>query len=111
MHGASQSTDSATALPADRPRPVRARRFLRAPARRRPIDRIFAEAIVICMNEGRLPAGHEVQAVAARIWSEIQIGPRKVPWDDILPGSARHRRMVAAARAALGDSERGGKPP
>jgi hypothetical protein len=63
------------------------------------------------MKEGRLPARHEVQAVAARIWSDIQTASPKVPWDDIVPGCGRHRRIVAAARAALGDPRSVAEPP
>ena len=79
--------------------------------RRQPIDGIYAEAIVLCMNEGRRPAGHEVHVVAARVWSDIQVGSPKIPWDDIAPGCGRHRRIVAAALAALGDARGDGKPP
>jgi len=63
------------------------------------------------MKEGRLPARHEVEAAAARIWSDIQTATPKIPWDAIVPGCGRHRRIVAAARAALGDSRSDGKPP
>ena len=111
MHAVRQPTASATVLLAGGPLPVRTRPFLLAPVQRQPIDRIFAEAIVLCMNEGRRPARHEVQAVAARIWNDIQVGSPKIPWDDIVPGCGRHRRIVAAARAALGDARSGGKPP
>jgi hypothetical protein len=41
--------------------------------------------------------------VAARIWRDIQYDGPKIPWGDIVPGCRRHRRMIAAARAALGD--------
>ena len=111
MHAAPLTSVSATPALADPSLPGRARSFLLAPPRRRPIDRIFAEAIVQCMKEGRLPARHEVQAVAARIWSDIQTASPKVPWNDIVPGCGRHRRIVAAARAALGDARSDGKPP
>lgn len=111
MHAASPTAFPATAVPADRSRPDRARPFLLAPPGRQPIDRVFAEAIVRCMNEGRLPAGHEVQSVAARIWSDVQVVSPKIPWADIVPGCGRHRRIVAAARAALGDPRSDGKPP
>ena len=111
MHVARPTTASASTLLADRSRPDRALPFLLAPARRQPIDRIFAPAIVRCMNEGRRPSGHEIEAVAATIWSDIQCSPRKIPWGDIMPGCGRHRRIVAAARAALGDACGGGKPP
>lgn len=111
MHAASPTILSATGPLADRSRPVQAQPFLLAPPERKPIDSIFAEAIVRCMNEGRRPAGHEVQTVAARIWSDVQIASPKVPWDDIVPGCGRYRRMVAAARAALGDVRSDGKPP
>ena len=111
MHAAPPTIASATFLLADHSHEGRARHFLLAPVRPPPIDRIFALAIVQCMNEGRRPAGHEVQSVAARIWSDVQAGPRKVPWDEIVPGCGRHRRIVAAARAALGEARSGGKPP
>ena len=111
MHAAPPTIASATFLLAGHSHEGRARPFLLAPARPPPIDRIFALAIVQCMNEGRRPAGHEVQSVAARIWSDVQAGPRKVPWDDIVPGCGRHRRIVAAALAALGEARSGGKPP
>lgn len=111
MHAPPLSTTSAAAPLADRLLPVRTRPFLLAPVRKSLVDTIFAEAIVLCMNEGRRPAGHEVQDVAARIWSDIQVSPRKIPWDDIVPGCGRHRRIVAAARAALGDARTDGKPP
>lgn len=110
MHAASPNAPSASALLVAHSRPVPARPFLLAPPERRPIDRMFAEAIICCMKEGRLPARQEVQAVAARIWSDIQTASPKIPWDDIVPGCRRHRRLVAAARAALGDSG-SGKPP
>ena len=111
MHAAFPTARLAPALPVDRSRPVSARPFLLAPPERRPIDRIFAAAIVRCMKEGRRPAGHEVQAVAARIWSDIQTASPKIPWDDIVPGCDAHRRIVAAARAARGDARSYGKPP
>jgi hypothetical protein len=111
MNALSLSTASATARPADRLLGAPARLFLLAPPRRPRIDAIFSEAIVLCMNGGRHPHGHEVQCVAARIWSEIQVGPRKVPWDLIMPGCGRHRRLIAAALAALGVTGSDGKPP
>ena len=111
MHAALLSPASATLLLPDRSLAARARPFLLAPARHEPIDRIFARPIVLCLNEGRRPAGDEVQAVAARIWSDIQVGSPKIPWDDIDPGCNRHRRIVAAARAALGEQRGGIKSP
>lgn len=111
MHAASLTTASATGHLADRLFAVRPRPFLLPPVRRSPIDRIFAEAIVLCMNEGRRAANREAQAVAARIWSDIHIGSSKIPWDDIVPGCGRYRRGVSAAWAALGDMGNGGKPP
>lgn len=111
MHAAVPATPSAPTRLSDRSIPVRVRPFILTPAHRQPIDRIFAQAIVLCMSEGRRPSGHEIGALAARIWSDIQPGPRKVPWDDVMPGSRQHRRIVAAARAALGDTARDGEPP
>lgn len=65
----------------------------------------LADEIVLCLVEGRHPAGHEVDAVAARIWRDIQTGGPKIPWRDIVPGCRRHQRIIAAARAALGDRQ------
>ena len=107
MHAASASTTTSLV---DRTIPHKTRPLLLAPAKRKQIDRIFAEEIVLCMNKGRLPTSHEVQAVAARIWDDIQIGSPKIPWCEIVPGCHRYRQIVAAARAALGDTRSDGKP-
>ena len=76
---------------------------LLAPPKRSRLDDIFAEEIVLCMVEARRPGRHHVERVAARIWNDVQPGGAKIGWRDIVPGSPRHRRMIAAARAALGD--------
>src|SRR3954464_11334363 len=111
MHAVPLSTAAATTLLADRSPTAPARSFLLTLPIRRPIDAIFASAIVSCLNEGRRATGDEVQAVAARIWSDIQVGPGQIPWNEIVPGCGRHRRLVAAARVALGDERSDGKPP
>ena len=104
------STAPATVLLTDGSLPVRTQPFRPSPARPRPVERIFAEAIVLCMKEARRPASLEVQAVAARIWNDMQAGPRKTSWDEILPGCGRHRQILAAARVALGQGT-DGRPP
>lgn len=109
MRTARPTNLSTPALPTDHVLPDRARPGRLAQVRDRPADRLFAPAIVRCMNEGRLPYRHEIEAVAARIWNETQPGARAIPWGDVRPGSFRHRQVVAAAREALGDGL--GKPP
>jgi hypothetical protein len=76
---------------------------LPAPPRRSRLDPIFADEIVLCMNEARRPTPQEIDRIAARIWNDFQTGLARVGWRDVVPGSQRHRQMVAAARAALGD--------
>lgn len=109
MHSTRPTNASTPTLPADHILPDRARPARLARVRDRPAERIFAPAIVKCMNEGRLPCRHEIEAVAARIWNETRLEPRAIPWGDVRPGSLRHRQVVAAAREALGDGL--GKPP
>ncbi len=111
MHALRQTRRSAPALLTPDSRPSRAQPFLLAPVRGRPIDRIFPSAIVRCMSQGRLPFSHEVEAVAARIWSDIQRRPQRILWDEVTPGCDQHRRILAAARAARGDTPRVGGPP
>jgi hypothetical protein len=85
-----------------------------ATGRRSLIGNIFADEIVACMAEARRPTPAEVQRVAARIWSEVQAGEPWIAWRKLVPGCGRYRRMIAAARAALGDrndGRRGDKPP
>jgi hypothetical protein len=102
MYAATPTAASAPILLSDRPL---------ATAHLQWIDRIFAPAIVRCMNEGRRPSNDEIDAVAARIWSDIQPGPRRIPWNHVMPGCGLHRRLVAVARAALGHTKHDGEPP
>lgn len=110
MYAATPTSASAPILLAVRPPPLRAHSFPPATAHLPSIDRIFAPAIVRCMNEGRLPSNDEIDAVAA-LWSDIQFGPRKIPWDHVTPGGSRDPRLVAVARAARGDTKHCGEPP
>jgi hypothetical protein len=64
----------------------------------------IADEIISCMRDARHPSAGEVQAVAARIWADIQIGGPSMRWSDLTPGCRQHRQMIAAARAALGAS-------
>ena len=109
------STNSASVVRPVRLLPVRFQPFLLAPTRRPLVGNTISEAIVMCMIEARRPTNHEVQAVAAKIWRDVQAGSSKIPWRDIVPGCARYRRMIAVACVALGDrqgtrSGRLGKP-
>jgi hypothetical protein len=69
----------------------------------RPICRsmLFPEAVIACLVEGRAPCREELEGIAARIWRDVR-SPGDADWSSILPGSAIHRRMIAAARAAEG---------
>jgi hypothetical protein len=89
--------------PAAGPRPALPRFRVPAPARRSWLPHIFADEIVLCMNQARRPTLQEVDGIAAKIWNDFQTGRAKIGWRDIAPGSQCHRQMVAAARAALGD--------
>jgi hypothetical protein len=111
MHAAPRTTAPATGLVADRSLPVPPQPAVPGETRRRPGGAIFADAIISCIAEGRQPAGHEVRAVAARIWSDLQIGSANIPWEGIVPGCSRHRRIVAVALAALRGATSDGKPP
>ena len=71
------------------------------PLKRSRLGPIFPEAVVRCINEARPPVRDEIEAVAAKIWSDVQDGGGTVRWRQLIPGSIRHRRMIAAARAAL----------
>ena len=88
---------------------------LLTPAKRSRLAHIFAEEIVACMVEARPPALFEVDRVAAKIWHDIQADGAKTGWRDLAPGSEHRRRMIAAARAALGirtaSPNEGAKPP
>ncbi|MDT9600834.1 hypothetical protein [Sphingosinicella rhizophila] len=64
-------------------------------------NRMFPTAVVICLADAREPTALEIDMVAARIWHDVQPG-FKQQWGDVAPGSRTHRRMIAAARAALG---------
>jgi hypothetical protein len=74
-------------------------------ARRSRIGNIFAEEIISCLVEPRPPERREIEAVAARIWAEIQTGGPKVGWCDLGPDCRWRRRMIAAARVALCGSD------
>ena len=93
-----------TAWPVDPFIPAR----LRPPTGRSRFGHIFAEAIVACMVEARRPDRQEIQAVAARIWAEVQTGRPRIGWCDLVPGCRPHRLMIAAARAALGEDRPSG---
>jgi hypothetical protein len=97
------STASVIADRAGRPLLIPSRRHAPGPTTRSSVGNL-ADEIVQCLTEGRHPAAYEVQAVAAKIWDDFQAGSPKIPWDDILPGCKRHKRMIAAARAALGEA-------
>ena len=91
----------------DRSKPAFPQFRLLFSARRSRLAHIFPEEIVACMIEARRPASHEVEAVAAKIWDDIQIGLSGIPWRDVVRDSRRHRQMLAAARIALeGQSDR-----
>ena len=79
-----------------------------APSGRR-VGSLFEE-IIRCMVDGRRPAALEIERVAAGIWAEVQAGPDRLPWTGLVFGSDGHRRMIRAARAALGDLEDRGAP-
>jgi hypothetical protein len=86
------------------------------PLKRSRLGPIFPEAVVRCINEARPPVRDEIEAVAAKIWSDVQAGGGTVRWRQLIPGSIRHRRMIAAARAALSgqaepDPEKFERPP
>ena len=79
------------------------------PAGRSRAGSIFDD-IVRCLVDGRRPAALEIERVAAGIWSEVQTGPNRLPWAELVSGSDCHRKMIRAARAALGDLEDRGEP-
>ncbi len=60
------------------------------------------EPIIACMVEARRPTQQEIFAVAAKIWRDWK-GKAAPAWEEVSPGSQVHRRMMAAARFALGD--------
>jgi len=68
-----------------------------------------AGPIVACMVEARRPTQREIALVAARIWKDWS-GRSAASWKDVAPDSAPYRRMMAAARFALGDSAIGSPP-
>ncbi len=108
------TTDPAATVRADWSLPIQFQPRLLPPARRSLVGNIFAEEIVVCMSDARRPTRREIQIVAAKIWADIQAGSARLAWRDIVPGCRRYQRMIAAARAALGDrqDEAGeGKPP
>jgi hypothetical protein len=111
MLAAPRTAAMAPGLLADRSPPVPQPPVVPGAMRRRPGGGIFPDAIISCIAEGRPPGGHEVLAVAARIWSDLQIGSANIPWEGIIPGCSRHRRMVAAALVALRGATGDGKPP
>jgi hypothetical protein len=102
MHTESGPAESASSVRANCPR-----RISFQPSKfafgERPLAGNLADEIVRCLVEGRDPAGHEIQAVAARIWCDIHADGPRIAWNDIDPSCGPHRRMIAAARAALGD--------
>lgn len=114
MHAEQGSIAAAAPFRVHRPLPMVIQPRLMAPARRSLIGNIFADEIVACMVEARRPTAAEVQKVAARIWAEVQVGDPLISWRELVPGCGRYRRMIAAARAALGDRKQAGselKPP
>jgi len=102
MHAEQGSIVAVATIRADPAVPLRFQPRLMPPARRSLVGNIFAEEIVACMIEARRPTSLEIQAVAARIWAEVQAGGPRIAWRDIVPGCRRYHRMIAAARAALG---------
>lgn len=103
MHAEARSTIAPMSARTNRESSAFPQFQLLAPPKRSRVEHIFAEEIVVCMIEARHPAPHEVDVVAARIWNDIQAGGVKKCWCDVVSGSRRHRRMIAAARAALGE--------
>lgn len=63
------------------------------------------EAIIACMLTGRHPTPTEVSLVAARIWKEY-CGRQTKSWSAVPQGSIEYRKMMSAARTALGHPPR-----
>ncbi len=108
MHAEQGSIAAHPAVRAHRSVPIRFQPRLMPPARRSLVGNIFADEIVACMIEARRPTSLEIQRVAARIWSEVQAGRARIAWRDVMPGCRRYHRIIAAARAALGDRNEAG---
>lgn len=66
------------------------------------IPRIFHEALIDCIHHARAPTPEEVEAMAARIWSDMRGIHSLSSWREVIPGSKDHGRITSAARAALG---------
>ena len=111
MHAEHGSIAAAATLRAHRSVPMVIQPRLMAPTRRSLVGNIFADEIIVCMIEARRPTGLEIQKVAARMWAESQAGGPSIAWRDVVPGCRRYHRMIAAARAALGDRKEGGSEP
>lgn len=112
MHAHSESLAAPATVRAVWPVTQRHSALPMLPPRRSRIGNIFAEEIISCLVEPHPPTRREIEAVAARIWSEIQAGGRKVRWCDLEPDCRQRSRMIAAARAALcGSDSRGDRSP
>lgn len=63
---------------------------------------IFHPSLIDCMANARAPQPVEVQALAERIWSEVNGAEGNRAWGDLPMLSLERRRAVAAARLAFG---------
>ncbi|PTQ12030.1 hypothetical protein CLG96_05475 [Sphingomonas oleivorans] len=64
--------------------------------------RLFPQALLACIANGRTPHPQAIDDVAEKIWREaFQHGSRR-RWKDVLPSSIEYRRAMAAAHAAYG---------
>lgn len=66
------------------------------------ISQIFHPALIDCMTGGRTPEQHEIEAMAERIWSDLNGVSAPVAWCDLLEDSSDRRRAIAAAQMAFG---------
>ena len=66
------------------------------------MHRVFHSALVAAIRDDRVLLGHEVEQIAARMWCEVFPARVTNSWHDLPDSSTDRRRMMRAARVALG---------
>ncbi len=66
------------------------------------IRHIFHEVLIDCMSNNRAPTPDEVEAVAERIWRDINGARSPRGWDELPLAAPERRQAFLASRVALG---------
>lgn len=70
----------------------------RAPVR----GEAFHRLLRACLSQDYRPTHDDIELLACKIWQDGFASASDRHWDEVVPGSDDHNRMMGAARMALG---------